>query len=188
MTSVEITEKDFNIIQKMAERYAKECSFLTEEDLYQEACLKWLEAKSVMRDDVKDESDAYRRYRFVCIDRHLRYYVDKNEVKVVETVYGLDMDAITSEGTNFIEDDIVFKMDLEYAISVIPEILAEKYVRYLFCYYGVGQYDSPHTFVETGKEFGVTATRADTVVKGGLRRLRHPSRCRAMGIGWDFFD
>ena len=78
-------------------------------------------------------------------------------------------------------------MDVEYAISVMPEILAEKYVRYLSYYYGIG-YDRPHTFVETGKEFGVTATYANAVVMGGLRRLRHPRRCRAMGIGWNFFD
>lgn len=187
MTSVEITERDFSIIQKMAERYAKECSFLTEEDLYQEACLKWLEAKSVLRDGVKDESAAYRRYRFVCIDRHLRYCVDKNEVKAVETVCGLDMDAFTSEDTDFSEDDTIFKVDVEYAISVIPEILAEKYVRYLFCYYGVGQYGRPHTFVEMGKEFGVSTSCANAVVTGGLKRLRHPKRCKAMGLDWDFF-
>ena len=186
MTSVEFTEKDFNIIQKMAERYAKECSFLTEEDLYQEACLKWLEAKSVMRDDVENESSAYRQYRFVCIDRHLREYVDKNEVKVVETVHGLDMDDFISDDTNFIEDDTAFKVDVENAIAVMHEVLAEKYVRYLSYYYGVG-YDRPHTFVETGKEFGVTATYANAVVVGGLRRLRHPKRCRAMGIGWGAF-
>lgn len=187
MESVKITEEDLNIIREMTERYVKECSFLTEEDLYQEACLGWLEAKSVMRTDVKNESKSYKQYRFVCIDRHLRRYVDKSEVKVVETVHGLDMDDFISDDTNFVEDDAALKVDVENAISAMHGILTEKYVRYLSYYYGVG-YDRPHTFVETGKEFGVTATYANAVVMGCLKRLRHPKCCRAMGIDWNFFD
>lgn len=187
MASVMITEEDLNIIREMTERYIKGCSFLTEEDLYQEACLGWLEAKSVMRTDVENESKAYKQYRFVCINRHLRRYVDKSEVKVVEAVHGLDMDAFISDDTNFLWDDMLFGMGAEQVISVMSEILSEKYVRYLSYYYGVGQYDSPHTFKEMSKEFGFTVTRAWTVVMYGLRRLRHSKRCRAMIIDCDSF-
>lgn len=72
-------------------------------------------------------------------------------------------------------EDVITRQQLNKILLARMRTLPPRYVDMICMYFGINEQERDYTYKEIALQYNICSTRAQQIILGALRRLRHPS-------------